>query len=114
MQGKGQGEKLSEALTLEIEALVKVYEKVSTPEWERVVEAISSAPEILVAGFQMMEGIASIFEIRLQLLRRGVRRIDEANGTLAEIYDAQPASALILFEMRRYSALSREDRPTGA
>ncbi len=108
LQGGGQNEKLSEALTLEIEALVKVYETVSTPEWERVVEAISRVPEILVTGFQMMDGIASIFEIRLQLFRRGVRRIDTRNGTLAEIHDAPPGSMLILFEMRRYSALSRK------
>lgn len=108
LRGKGQDEKLSEALSLEIEALVKVYERVQTPEWNRVVEAISTAPEVMVAGFQMMDGIASIFEIRLQLLRRGVRRIDTRNGTLAEIHDAPPASLLILFEMRRYGALSRK------
>ncbi len=108
LRGKGQDEKLSEALSLEIEALVKVYERVQTPEWDGVVEAISTAPEVMVAGFQMMDGIASIFEIRLQLLRRGVRRIDTRNGTLAEIHDAPPASLLILFEMRRYGALSRK------
>ncbi len=108
LKGKGQDEKLTETLNLEIEALVKVYERVSTPEWERVVDALSTAPEVLVAGFQMMEGIASIFEIRLQLLRKGVRRIDTRNGTLAEIHDAPAGSVLVLFEMRRYGALSKK------
>lgn len=108
LKGKDQDEKHAEALNLEIEALVKVYECAGTPEWDRVVAALSTAPEVLVAGFQMMEGIASIFEVRLQLLRKGVRRIDTGNGTLAEIHDAPPRSILILFEMRRYGALSKK------
>lgn len=108
LKGKGQGEKHAEALNLEIEALVKVYESAATPEWGRVVDALSTAAEVLVAGFQMMEGIASIFEVRLQLLRKGVRRIDTRNGTLAEIHDAPAGCILILFEMRRYGSLSKK------
>lgn len=108
LKTKGGNDKLRESLDLEIEALVKVYEHAVTPEWERVVEAVSSAPEVLVAGFQMMDGIASIFEIRLQLLRAGVRRVDTTNGSMAEIHDAPRDSVLILFEMRRYGALSKK------
>lgn len=108
LRSRSQDEKLRITLDLEIEALVKVHELVATPQWERVVEAVSFAPEVLVTGFQMMEGIASIFEIRLQLLRPAVRRIDTKNGSLAEIYDAPRNSVLILFEMRRYGALSKK------
>lgn len=108
LKAKSQDDKLRVTLDLEIEALVKVYELVVTPQWDRIVEAVGSAPEVLVAGFQMMDGIASIFEIRLQLLRPGVRRIDTRNGSLAEIHDAPRGSVLILFEMRRYGALSKK------
>jgi DNA-binding MurR/RpiR family transcriptional regulator len=108
LKKKSHGERLGQSLELEIEALVKVYEQATTPAWQRILDAIINAEEVLVAGFQLMEGIASIFEIRLQLLRGGVCRLDGRNGSFAELFDAPMGSVLILFEMRRYSSLSEK------
>ncbi|MEM7631148.1 MAG: MurR/RpiR family transcriptional regulator [Pseudomonadota bacterium] len=102
-------DQLAAGLELEISALVAIYELARTPEWTRVVKRLASTPNVYAVGFQTERGMAQILVNQLQYLRDGVRMLDLAGGSFAEVLVSDPAqSCLVIFEARRYSRLSRE------
>lgn len=102
-------EQLAAGLELEISALVAIYEIARTEEWARVVRRLSTMPNVYAAGFQTERGMAQILVNQLQYLRDGVRLLDLAGGSFAELLASDPAqSCLVIFEARRYSRLSLE------
>jgi DNA-binding MurR/RpiR family transcriptional regulator len=52
--------------------------------------------------------VAQIFVHQLQYLRDGVRLLDLAGGSFAELLAREGDAALVLFEARRYSRLALE------
>jgi len=99
---------LARGLSLEIEALVAVYEIARGAPWASAVRRIAEARQVHVAGFQTERGMASILVHQLQYVRPEVRLLDLAGGNFAELLAGDTTgSTLVLFEARRYSRLSR-------
>ena len=97
-------DQLTRGLELEMAALVAVYEMAHSPEWDRVVKRLATAPSIFVAGFQTERGIAEIFVHQLQYLRDKVHLLDLASGNFAELLATdENETILVIFEARRYS-----------
>lgn len=102
-------DQLAAGLELEISALVAIYELARTPEWTRVVKRLATTPDVYAVGFQTERGMAQILVNQLQYLRDGVRMLDLAGGSFAEVLATDPARAcIVIFEARRYSRLSRD------
>jgi DNA-binding MurR/RpiR family transcriptional regulator len=100
-------ERAAENFDLETRALLSAYELRTTPQWRAAVEAIATAGVVGVSGFQTIRGIASDFASRLSYLRPATHFLDGSDGTFAEIFAQETASAcVVLFEMRRYTRLS--------
>ncbi|MFQ6550633.1 MurR/RpiR family transcriptional regulator [Aestuariibius sp. 2305UL40-4] len=102
-------DQLAAGLELEISALVAIYELARTPEWTRVVKRLATTANVYAVGFQTERGMAQILVNQLQYLRDGVRMLDLAGGSFAEVLVSDPTqSCLVIFEARRYSRLSRD------
>ena len=100
---------LSRALELEIAAIVANYEIAAGAEFSRVVKRLAQIGAVYVAGFQTERGLAAYLVHGLQYLRPGVVLVDAADGHFAEILLSDPAqTALVLFDGRRYSRLTRK------
>ena len=104
-----QGENpLGRSLELEIAGLVAVYEIAGSAEFRRVVERLTTARRVFVAGFQTERAMAHMFAHQLQYLRDGVQLLDLDGGHFAELFATDVTeTALVLFEARRYSRLAR-------
>ncbi len=101
-------DQLARGLELEMAALVQVYELAHTPEWDRVVKRLASAPAVFATGFQSQRGMAQIFVDQLQNLRARVHLVDLAGGNFSEVLMPENSSAcLVIFEARRYSRMAR-------
>jgi DNA-binding MurR/RpiR family transcriptional regulator len=104
----GSGEDLRANLQLEVDALIRVYEYVGTPTWQRAMAGLCEADQVFVAGFQTVSGLAADFAARLQYLRPGVSFLDGRDGIFADLLAGTATSpCLVLFEMRRYTQFSR-------
>lgn len=105
------GDRLRTSFEAEIEALLGVYELVETPVWRRVVDHLTSAERVCLAGFQTVEGLASVFTQRLSYLRPGAKLLDGRDGTFADLFEkCDPAGGgafLFLIEMRRCTRAAR-------
>ena len=105
------GDRLRTSFEGEVEALLGVYELVETPNWRRVVDHLTGAERVNVAGFQTVEGLASVFTQRLSYLRSGARLLDGRDGTFADLFEgSDPAGGgafLFLIEMRRCTRVAR-------
>lgn len=103
------GAELARALEREIAALVAVYERAASPDFERAVQRLSRRPAVFVAGFQTERGHAAELVHNLQYLRGGVQLADVAGGHFADIL-LSPAedTSLVLIDGRRYSRLTRD------
>ena len=100
-------DQLAAGLELEVAALVAIYELARTPEWARVVKRLATTPDVYAVGFQTERGMAQILVNQLQYLRDGVRMLDLAAGSFAEVLVSDPSkSCIVIFEARRYSRLS--------
>ncbi len=100
---------LAKGLELEVAALVAIYELARTPEWARVVKRLATTENVYAVGFQTERGMAQILVNQLQYLRDGVRVLDLAGGSFAEVLASDPGRAcIVIFEARRYSRLSRD------
>lgn len=105
---KAGEDQLAQGLTLEIAALVQVYELAHTPEWTRAVKRLATAPAVYAAGFQTERGMAQIFVNQLHYLRDRVHLVDLAAGNFSEILTPENSDAsLVIFEARRYSRMAR-------
>lgn len=98
---------LSDGMELEIAAVVKIYEYVRTPEWQKVVARLAHKDCVHVAGFQTERGIAQYFTNQLQYLRDQVTLLDLAAGNFAEMLASDRDTCLVIFEVRRYSRMSK-------
>jgi DNA-binding MurR/RpiR family transcriptional regulator len=104
----GAGDALRDNLQLEINALIRVYEFVGTPVWERAMTRLCEADQVFVAGFQTVSGLASDFAARLLYLRPGVSVLDGRDGIFADLFAGSAKTpCVVLFEMRRYTRFSR-------
>lgn len=96
---------MASSLDREIGALMAVYGLASGQAWTELVKRVATAQEVYVAGFQTVRGVAMDFAARLEYLRDGVRFVDGANGTYAELF-ARPGDVnrlLIVVDIRRYA-----------
>ena len=107
LRGRMGGEGgLARGLEREMAALVAVYELAHGPAWEAATRRLARAPAVFATGFQTERGVAEIFVHQLQYLRDGVRVLDLAGGSFAELLAREGDAALVLFEARRYSRLA--------
>lgn len=105
---KAGEDQLTRGLELEMAALVQVYEHAGTPEWDRAVKRLATAPAVFATGFQTERGMAQIFVNQLQYLRDRVHLLDLAGGNFSELLAADNnGAALVIFEGRRYSRMAR-------
>jgi DNA-binding MurR/RpiR family transcriptional regulator len=100
---------LSASLDREIGALVAVYNLATDTRFQKLAKSIARADEVYVAGYQTVRGVAMDFAARLEYVRDGVRFLDGANGTYAELFarGAKAKRQVVLVEMRRYSRDAR-------
>ena len=104
---RGGGDALARGLEREMAALVAVYEMAHGPAWDAATARLARASAVFATGFQTERGVAQMFVHQLQYLRDGVRLLDLAGGTFAELLAREEGeSALVLFEARRYSRLA--------
>jgi len=102
----GSGQRPPSAhLSQEIEAMASAYELARGEHWTQMVKRVASSQRVFVAGYQTVRGMASDFAGRLEYVREGVRLLDGADGTYAELLGSQkPGSrCLILIDIRRYA-----------
>lgn len=100
---------LAASLEREMSALMAVYGLAADPRWQKLAKSIASAQEVYVAGFQSVRGVAMDFAARLEYVRDGVRFLDGANGTYAELF-AGPAKTkrqVVVVDIRRYARHAR-------
>lgn len=105
------GDRRRTSFEAEVEALLGVYELVETPNWRRVVDHLTGAGRVCVAGFQTVEGLASVFTQRLSYLRPGAKLLEGRDGTFADLFevggDPDHGAFLFLIEMRRCTRAAR-------
>jgi DNA-binding MurR/RpiR family transcriptional regulator len=96
---------LAASLDREIAALAAVYRLAADRRWTRLARNIAVAREVYVAGFQTVRGVAMDFAARLEYVRDGVRFLDGANGTYAELFagGGKGRRQLVLVDIRRYA-----------
>lgn len=113
------GAGLDERLRAETAAIAEVYRLATTPEWATVTALLARARHVHVAGFQSERGLAMGFSSQLGYVRPGVRLVDTAAGTFAEIAtEADSHDIVVLIDIRRYSQhlrkLAARARQSGA
>lgn len=101
---RAAGPDLARSLEREVAALVKIYDLARSPAWSSLVERLSQAEAVHIAGFQTERGVAAILAHQLQYVRDGVHLVDLSGGSFAGILLGRAASkALVIIETRRYS-----------
>ncbi len=75
---------LGAAIRREAEAVLELGAQIARPEWDASLNAIASAEEVYVTGFQMVRGLAEDFARRASIVRDRVRFIAANDGGLAE------------------------------
>ena len=102
--GAGLDASLDGRLRAETAAIADVYRLATTPEWAAVTKLLAHARHVHVAGFQSERGLAMGFSSQLGYVRPGVRLVDTAAGTFAEIAtEADAGDVVVLIDIRRYS-----------
>ena len=102
-------DQLANGLQSEIAAIVRNYEIAQTEEWKRVVLRLAQAENVFIASFQTERGLAHLLAHQLEYLRPGVRLLDVAGGTFADLLLSEPKNAaLVIIELRHYSVLARQ------
>lgn len=106
---KPLGGALSASLEREMSALMAVYSLAADPRWQQLAKSIASVQEVYVAGFQTVRGVAMDFAARLEYVRHGVRFLDGANGTYAELFAGagKTKRQVVLVDIRRYARHAR-------
>ena len=101
-------DELAKGLREEVAAIVRNYEIAQTEEWMRAVARLALAETVFVAAFQTERGLAQLLAHQLEYLRPGVRLLDVAGGTFADLLISQPNNAaLVIIELRHYSVLAQ-------
>ncbi len=91
----------------EVEALASVYQLASSPVWRTVVDTLSSAPQLWIAGFQVERGLAALFAYELQYMRSGVHLIDGGSGNFADgLISNESSDCIVIIDTYRYSEMS--------
>ena len=103
-QGDGQTE-LERDFNLTAAGIGEVYRLARTAGWGAIVDLLTDAEEVLVAGFQTERGVAAHFAHTLQYARPGVRVADLSSGNFADILalEGKASRVLLIVETRRYS-----------
>lgn len=102
-------DELANGLQAEIAAIVRNYEIAQTEEWRRVVVRLAEAENVFIAAFQTERGMAQLLAHQLEYLRPGVRLLDVAGNTFADLLLSGPKnSALVIIELRHYSVLAQQ------
>lgn len=92
------------AMRAELEAVESVHALAETPRWQQAVEAIATADQVFVAGFQTERGLAIAFADQLAYVRPRVRYLSVASRAFADLRtEAGPKSCLLMVDCRRYS-----------
>lgn len=108
LRGEDGETALARGLELEIAGLARIYEQARGSDWARSASRLAHARQIHVAGFQTEAGLAQYFAAQLGYLRPGVRLVDTAAGSFADVLlSGEPDACLVIFEARRYSRLAR-------
>lgn len=100
-------EVLDEALKLEIQAILDVYDLARQPVWRDALEVVTGAERVSVTGFQASKGLALDFASRLKWARPGVRFVEGTSGTWSEIFDEESGSScVVLVDTAAYARTS--------
>ena len=95
----------SAQLAQQIDAMVAAYDLANGEHWDAMVRQVATSQRVFIAGYQTVRGIASDFAARLEYVREGVRFLDGADGTYAELLGALKGQThcLVLVDIRRYA-----------
>lgn len=94
----------NQALRAEIEAIEAVHALAETPIWHKAVQAVASADQVFVAGFQTERGLAISFSDQLAYVRPRVRFISVEDRGFADLKtEANARSCFVMVDSRRYS-----------
>lgn len=92
------------AMRAELEAIESVHALAETPGWQQAVDAIASADQVFVAGFQTERGLSIAFADQLAYVRPRVRYLSADSRAFADLRtEAGPKSCLVMVDSRRYS-----------
>jgi DNA-binding MurR/RpiR family transcriptional regulator len=93
----------NQALRAEIEAIEAVHALAETPLWHKAVQAVASADQVFVAGFQTERGLAIAFSDQLAYVRPRVRFISVEDRGFADLKtEASARSCFVMVDCRRY------------
>ncbi|MFA9230721.1 MAG: MurR/RpiR family transcriptional regulator [Microgenomates group bacterium] len=94
-------------LKRDAEAVLTLAQEVDKPVWPLAIDAIASADEVFVVGFQTVRGIAEDFTRRLSIVRGSVRFLSPHDGGLVEwipsFRRADEKRCLVLVDMAPYA-----------
>ncbi len=94
-------------LKRDAEAVLTLAQEVDKPVWPLAIDAIASADEVFVVGFQTVRGIAEDFTRRLSIVRGSVRFLSPHDGGLVEwipsFRRADEKRCLVMVDMAPYA-----------
>jgi DNA-binding MurR/RpiR family transcriptional regulator len=92
------------AMRAELEAIESVHALAETSGWQQAVDAVASADQVFVAGFQTERGLSIAFADQLAYVRPRVRYLSADSRAFADLRtEAGPKSCLVMVDSRRYS-----------
>ncbi|WP_333815243.1 MurR/RpiR family transcriptional regulator [Tabrizicola sp.] len=94
-------------LKRDADAVLALAHEVEKPAWPQAIDAIASADEVFVTGFQTIRGIAEDFARRLAIVRGSVRFLSPHDGGLVEwipsFRRAEETRCLVMVDMAPYA-----------
>ncbi len=94
-------------LKRDADAVLALAHEVDKPAWPMAIDAIASADEVFVVGFQTVRGIAEDFTRRLSIVRGSVRFLSPHDGGLVEwipsFRRAKEKRCLVMVDMAPYA-----------
>ena len=94
-------------LKRDAEAVLALAQEVEKPQWAEAIDAIASADEVFVTGFQTIRGIAEDFTRRLAIVRGSVRFLSPHDDGLVEWIPSQRRGGekrcLVMVDMAPYA-----------
>jgi len=94
-------------LKRDADAVLELAHEVEKPTWPQAIDAIASADEVFVTGFQTIRGIAEDFARRLAIVRGSVRFLSPHDGGLVEwipsFRRAEETRCLVMVDMAPYA-----------
>ena len=108
-QQSGRSDALDRSLAAELAAIEDVYQLARGPVFEQVVQQLTGADAVFIAGIQTTRGVLGSFHSLLEYIRPKAFYVDGLSGTYADIFNSGFARPyLVVADFRAYSSVTRK------